>query len=214
MAIRTIHFALAILLLPSSLSTFGQSKDASPALRDHFVRDENRHYVYLRFDHLGIGAKFSDDEPPKRLWLHFVNNCNVGIVLGTFGVPDGSLKGEVGLIHYVVRDQPVLTITGVRADGSPLDAPSADSPQEQKMPEGYDAEAHSVAHLAPGESVLFSIPVNHLGTTWHIKIPYTFEIPKGRGPRPDDVGGEPQMVLLYSRWDLPKEIEKQLFKTH
>lgn len=209
----TIHFVLAIFLLSSSLSAFGQSKDASPALREHFVRDENRYYVYLRFDHLGTGAKFNDDEPPKRLWLHFVNNCNVGIVLGTFGVPDGSLKDEVGLIHYVVGDQPVLTITGTRADGSP-DAPSEDSPREQKMPAGYVAELHSVAHLAPGESALFSIPVNHLGKTWHIEIPYTFETPSRGGPHPDDVGGEPQMVLLYSREDLPEEIKKQLFRNH
>ena len=173
-----------------------------------FVTDQNRPYVYLQFDHMGVGAKFSDDEPPRRVWFRFVNNCAVGIVLRTFGVPEGSAKGEVGVMHDVVRDAPksglILGVTPER------NTANRDPRQKEKMPTGYDRDVSSTASIAPGQSVLFSVPVSHLGKSWHIEIPYSFDLPYGTGPRQPTTAGEPRMVLLYYVWDLPQDLQQQL----
>jgi len=80
------------------------------------------------------------------------------------------------------------------------------------MPMGYDAEVSSVERIPPGNSLLFSIPVTHLSKAWHVEIPYKFDVPPGKGPRQPIVGGEPKMVLLYSAWDLPEDVERQLLR--
>ena len=202
-----------MLLLCSLVSVWSQSPSQTSAPPTRFVIDENRPYVYLRFDHMGAGARFSDDEPPKRVWLRFVNNCNVGIVLRTFGVPEGTLKDEVGVIHHVVKNPPQFRIHGVDNDPPPLNAQSSEPPQQARMPTGYDSDVSSAEIILPGQSVLFSVPVTHLSKSWHLEVPYKFDVPSGKGPRQPIVGGEPRMVLLYSAWDLPEDIQQQLPKS-
>jgi hypothetical protein len=201
-----------MLLLSPLVSAWSQSKNQGSAPTTRFVIDENRAYVYLRFDHMGPGVKFSDDEPPKRVWFRFVNNCNVGIVLRTFGVPEGSQKDEIGVMHRVVKDAPQFRIYGITTDPPPLSTQSSEPPQEIRMPMGYDFELSELESIPPGKSALFSVPVTHLSKSWHIEIPYTFDVPSGKGPRQPIVGGEPKMVLLYSAWDLPPDIQQQLPK--
>ena len=201
-----------MLLLSLFVSAWSQSKSQTSALLPRFVIDENRQYVYLHFDQLGTGAKFSDDEPPKRVWFRFVNNCNVGIVLRTFGVPEGSRKDEIGVMHDVVKDAPQW-IHGVNNSPPPLNTQSSEPSQQAGMPMGYDFEVSSSEIIPPGKSVIFSVPVSHLSKFWHIEIPYKFDVPSGEGPRQPTTGGEPRMVLLYSAWDLPEDIQQQLPRT-
>jgi hypothetical protein len=163
-------------------------------------------------DHVGIGVRFSEDEPPKRVWFRFFNNCMVGVVLRTFSVPDRSQKDEVGVIHYVVKDAPQFRIRDVN-DAPPPNAGSSEPRQEPRMPMGYDFELSSTLSVPPGKSVLFSVPVTHLSKSWHIEIPYTFDVPSGKGLRNPVTGGEPRMVLQYSAWDLPEDIQQQLSST-
>lgn len=182
-----------------------------------FVIDQNRPYVYLQFDHTGTGVKFSHDEPPKRVWFRFVNNCSVSVLLRTFGVPEGSPKDEVGVIHYVVRDreQPGV-IHGVRAvegDEIPTDRKGTELPPAAEIPMGYDFAVSSAESIPPGKSLLFSVPVTHLSKSWHIEIPYEFDLPSGKGPRQPIRGGEPKMVLIYSAWDLPEDVWQHLLQT-
>ena len=201
---------IALFLLCPLSSAWGQSSRTS-GLSSQFVIDENRPYVYLRFDHIGTGVRFSDGEPPNRVWFRFVNNCDMGIVLRTFGAPDGSLKDEVGVIHYVVKDEPILEVTSYIGNGPPArNKKGSESRETAKLPMGYDADLSSVEHISPGNSLLFSIPVTHLSKSWHIEIPYKFDVPAGKGPRQPIVGGEPKMVLLYSVWNLPEDVQKKL----
>jgi hypothetical protein len=203
---------IALFLLCPLASSWGQSSRTS-APSSQFVIDENRPYVYLRFDHMGTGVRFSDDEPPNRVWFRFVNNCDVGIVLRTFGAPDGSLKDEVGVIHYVEKDEAILEVTSGIGNRPPApNEKGSKSRETAKMPMGYDAELSSVHHVSPGNSLLFSIPVTHLSESWHIEIPYKFDVPIGKGPRQPIVGGEPKMVLLYSVWNLPEAVQQQLLR--
>jgi len=195
-------------LLSSFVSAWSQSTKRALALSS-FVIDENRPYVYLLFDHVGKAVGYSKDEPPTRVWLRFVNNCRVPIVLRTFGAPEGSSKEEAGLIHEVVKDVQFQT-RGVKVEPPLPNRESSEPDDEPQMPAGYDSEVSSTESVPPGQSLLFSVPVTHLSKSWHLEIPYTFDLPRGKGPRLPVVGGEPQMVLLYSGWDLPDEVQKQL----
>jgi hypothetical protein len=204
---RTCVILTMVLLCPF-LSAWSQSTNRPSALPG-FVIDENRTYVYLRFDHVGKGVKFSDDEPARRVWLRFVNNCRVGIVLRTFGAPEGSPKDEVGVMHRVVKDVQ-FRIRDVEPEPPALNAKDAEPRQEAKMPGGYDFDLALAETVPPGKSLLFSVPVTHLSNSWHMEIPYEFDLPRGKGPRQQIVGGRPSMILRYSAWDLPEDVQKQL----
>ena len=192
--LAAISFALVLVL--SSVAQDARSTN-------DFVIDENRQYVYLVFDHMGKGPRFADDEPATRIWFKLVNNCRVPIRVRTFGTPKGSLDGEIGVLHYVVRDDERMEIT------SDLD-PTRSRKAEPKMPVGYVAEVSSAAAIAPNHSLLFSIPTTNLNDSWHIEIPYEFKVPTGKCCRPENVGGEPKMVLRYSIWDLPTAVKREL----
>ncbi len=188
---------------------WGQSRQSVSAQPARFIIDESRPYVYLRFDHMGAGVKFAVDEPPERVWFRFVNNCRVRISLSAFGAPDGSPKDEVGVMHDVVRDSADLILDVSNNPPAP-DAKRSDKDEEANMPTGYEFDVGSRVTIPPGKSVLFSIPVTHLSKLWHIEIPYEFDLPSGKGPRLPRVGGEPKMVLFYSIWDLPEDIQQKV----
>jgi hypothetical protein len=138
------------MLLFSFVSAWSQSKGQGSAPPTRFVIDENRPYVCLRFDQFGTSPRFSDDEPPKRVWFRFVNNCTVGIVLRTFGVPGGSQKEEIGVMHDIVKDEPQFRIHGVGNGSPPLNTQSSESSQEAGIPMGYDFEVSSLESIPPG----------------------------------------------------------------
>lgn len=211
MAQKCFIFAM---LLFAFVSAWSQSKHRIPTPPTRFVIDENRAYIYLLFDHVGTGIRMSEDEPTGRVWFRFVNNCNIGIALRTFGLPEGSLKDEVGLIHNVVKDAPQLRVRSDIDNDPPVLNAQPELRQETNMPTGYNVELSSKVMVQPGRSLLFSVPVTHLSKSWHIEIPYTFDVPPGKGPRPPIVGGQPRMVLEYSAWDLPEDIQKQLPRIH
>jgi len=185
------------------------------ATASEFVIDANKAYVYLLFDHTGRGARFAEDEPATRIWFRLVNNCRVPILVRTFGVPDGSFKGEVGVMHDVVANTDTVRITSedisvpLVNDVTPK-TPSPTAEKERRVPFGYNFDVGSLAEILPGKSLLFSIPTTHLSEKWHIEIPYTFKVPRGKCCRPENIGGEPRMVLVYSDSYLPDPIRKQL----
>jgi hypothetical protein len=198
-----------VFLCVAGLHVDAQSSDLSKS----FVINPDRAFVYVKFDHIGKGAPFYGDEPSTRIWLRIVNNCRVAIVVSTFGAPDGALKGEAGVLHEVVADREPEIITVV--DPSPhkpqtaktQDTASKSNEKEGLMPRGYWADLSSAGTIAPGQELLFSIPVNHLGKRWHINIPFQFGLSSGKGPRADNIGGQPSMVIAYSLYDLPEKIQ-------
>jgi hypothetical protein len=54
------------------------------------------------------------------------------------------------------------------------------------------------------------MPVNHLSKSWHVEIPFEFELPKGKGSRDPINGGIPVMAVQYSLWDLPSKSRPQI----
>jgi hypothetical protein len=194
----------------------------------NFVIDTNRAFVYLRFDHVGKGPKRWDAEPELRIWLRFVNNCNVPIELSTYGTPEGGPTEEVGVMDEVVENpRPRIEITS----GPPIETTSVDSAvpgsqppsgqaepntrpeaanEPEEMPTDYWFELGSWMTVQPGKEVLFSIPVNHLGKKWHVEIPFEFKDAGGKFPRDPMNGGQPQMRLLYSLYDLPDQARAEI----
>jgi hypothetical protein len=100
----------------------------------------------------------------------------------------------------VVPDPPMLTITSDKDVNITVNRPH--------MPLGYVGEVSGAIRVEPGESVLFSVPANHLGAQgggWHMEVPFWLATQKGNGSRDPDIGGEPVMSLWYSLYDLPQE---------
>jgi hypothetical protein len=175
----------------------------------NFVLDENRPFVYIEFDHIGPGARRGEAEPLTRIWLRLKNNCKIPINVRANGVPDGSPAGEVGVMHDVVLDAPTLTITGYKSPNEEESVPPPDKKQTKKMaeqmPTGYMNEVGSRVTIMPGKEILFSIPINHVSESWHIEIPFEFDLLNGKFPRDPKVSLGPDITISYSLWNLPPE---------
>jgi hypothetical protein len=180
-------------------------------LGQQFLLNQERTFVYLQFDHLGKGTRFNENEPANRIWFRLVNNCRVPIVIRTFGVPEGSPREEAGLFHNVVANPIVNGVTGISFDSGASPKPAESPISAAPMPNGYDGDISSTATLDGSESLLFSIPVNHLSSKWHIEIPFRFELPHKRPPHYEaNIGGQPHMVITYWLSDLPTDARKQI----
>jgi hypothetical protein len=188
-----------------------------------FVIDSSKPYVYLVVDHRGRREPRNDEEPPQGFWLHLHNNCRVPIIIRTFGVPPGSPAGEIGVLDNVVANPapemgdgsvtsqpgpPVDTandlgnvLSGSRQGepkGAASSAPSAES-APVGMPHGYMYPTSSSVTIGPGQSVYFSIPRNQISVSWHVEIPFHFDLKVRSSIR------EPlQVVTLYEE-DLPRQ---------
>jgi len=204
------RLAVAIALLTSGLA---QNQGSSPppprsTAAERFLLNPDRPFVYLSFDHIGVGERFSQDEPSTRIWLRLVNNCQLPIKVRTFGVPHGTAAGEIGVLHDVVEDHPILTIS---ADVVPKS--NADQKINRgKVPSGYQAELSSATTIASGKDLVFSIPTNHIGDHWHIEIPIQFDLPPSHSLRDEAIGGETSIRISYSEWDLPPSVRPSLPK--
>ena len=211
------HF-LTLLIVPMVCVVSTTLLAQSTKTNKGFLVDVNRPFVYVKFDHIGPGAPRSADEPNSRIWLRLTNNCRIPILVRANGVPDESPKDEVGLEYEVV---PNPTMRGM-VSFSPSDKDRMGlSGETQKsetnvddVPRGYMEEVASLVTIGPGEEVLFSMPINHLGKRWHVEIPFEFELPKpkGKGLRDPINGGIPVMVVQYSLWDLPPESQAETRK--
>jgi hypothetical protein len=190
-----------------------QAQPGNGNIAEQFIFNKERAFTYLQFDHVGKGTRRDENEPAYRIWLRFVNNCRVPIVIRTSGVPDGSPVGEVGIFHNVVANPTTYGVSGggtiLESGASPklAERPAATPP----MPDGYDADVSSTATLQASESLLFSIPINHLSEKWHIVIAFRFDLPHKRPLHYEaNIGGQPHMAISYWLSDLPADARKQV----
>ena len=182
------------------------------------VIDENRPFVYIKFDHIGPGEQRSEDEPSSRIWLHLKNNCRIPIQVIANGVPDGSPRDEVGIQHEVVPNPPIRGLVTYSFPVTPKPLGVANPEQHtstaevEEMPRGYVIDVGSLVTIMPGKDILFSIPINHLSERWHVEIRLEFDLPKGKGSRNPKVSLGPSMVIEYSMEDLPPEFRATVEK--
>lgn len=167
-SMRTILFLMLSLIalrmgLPQSNSS------------DWFVLNPRMPYVYLIFNHSGKRVPAMNGESTQGLWLKLVNNCRVPVVIGTFDL--GTKDIGIGVIHEVIPVTAAPISGGIDKDGKP-------TPKRQvrnvKPPEGYTFGVHSTKTLGPGESVLFSVPLEHISPDWFLRVKYAMDLPASR----------------------------------
>lgn len=148
------YTALVVLVL--ALTARGQKQP------DSFVLDQSKEFVYIAFDHVGPRKPaFYKDEIPKGLWLRIVNNCRVLIEVPTFdpetGDPGTGVYDEI-IMHGRNPEQPE----------SNDDAPKPEPPPEYSSGmAGFD-----LAAIPPGQSLLFSVPMNHVSPDWDLGVAF------------------------------------------
>ena len=152
-----------------------------------FILDETKPYVYLKFDHVGPRKPLQAGEGSQGLWLRIVNNCKVPIGVKTYGVTSGD--PGAGVFDEVI---PIKQGFSVQADSAeiPLAQEKSQPPvqkknKKQRIPQGYSAELSSVTRVLPGQSLLFSVPRNHVSRDWFMRVKFILDVNKpsvGSGP--------------------------------
>lgn len=188
--------SLGTLLLITSV------KDTRPGV-DDFLLDPSRHYVYLKFDHVGKRDPLLPTENNKGLWLRLVNNCRVPISVAIFNTEnaDQSVGVYDELVPSIIKaPMPILHFPS--APRRPI--PSVQTPAEE-MPQGYSpADTFSTTIISPGDNLLLNLPLNHVGPSWGLQIRFYFELP-GEG-----YGTGPYSVVSFDRQDIPEKFREPL----
>jgi hypothetical protein len=131
------------------------------------------------------------------------------------GVLDQVIVRKTGVV--ITSDLPVetesepISISTIDGEVSPTEeAPAlpettsvpAKKTEEKNPPEGYwdtMSELHSMTRVPPGHDLLFSIPINHVGPTWFLRVGVLLDVSEPR------VGEGPYIELDFSRWQIPTD---------
>jgi hypothetical protein len=152
-----------------------------------FVIDETRPYVYIEMDHVGPRKPLRQGEPTVGLWLRIVNNCRIPIKIPTFGVTSGD--SGVGVLHDVVPFAAART----EADDEIIPTTEAAPRQKGAPPEGYSADVYSMTTIAPGKSVRFSVPIDHVTERWFLRVRFVLAVGK------PSIGNQPNSYVDFTK---------------
>jgi len=163
-----------------------------------FVIDQTKPYVYIKFDHLGTRAPILEGESPKGLWLRLVNNCRVpvSVLARDTGTRDPGVVINDEVVPSDIAPAPILI--GPEPNSSHRD--------KAKPPEGYDFHVGSRTMIRPGETLLFSVPANHVRPSWFLRVTFTLEPLKSHIPQPSS-----QAAFTWA--DLPEQFRQAGFAT-
>jgi len=139
-----------------------------------------------------------------------MNNCRLPIVVGTSGAPDGSPKGEEGLMNETIvafdLERGIHGI-GILADGT-TEPKILKNATPEELPHQYGIDVGMQRPIAPGQGLLFSVPINHVGEQWYFRIPFELYLETTTAAsRPADAGGLVSMEINYTMYDLPPEAQ-------
>lgn len=159
-----------------------------------FLIDSTKDYAYLQLDHVGDRKQLPGDTVSKGLWIRLVNNCRVPLVVATFD--PGTGDPGMGVFDEVVPSVakgPKLHLGGTKSSSSQPRIAS-------KAPEGYSLpDAFSSTRIPPGESILFSVPANHVGPSWSMQIRFYLS------PSKEEYGSGPYSVVTFDWVDVPEQ---------
>ncbi len=173
----------------------------------NFVLDSSKPYVYLAFDHVGSRKPIEQGEDTQGMWLRIINNCKVPIAINTYKrdsagsgvvVFDEVLRIGKGLtVHADYGEIPTVPADeeGLIGDQSGKQKPAQEEKGKQDsgsreetqptMPHGYSAELLFVTRVLPGQSLLFSVPRDHVSPDWFMRIKFILDVSKpSLGPGP------------------------------
>jgi hypothetical protein len=158
---------IVVLFVASSVlvPTFGQRKNVIRAKTDLRL-DKRKPSVFISFDHLGRRPPLEQGESNEGVWLRLNNNTRVSIFFASFSVPKA--LGEVGMFYDIIS----TSYKSNYHDPSLMTPPA----EEQELPVGYTLGHTSSAYLLrSGQSVLFSVPREHLPDRVGLRISFNYE---------------------------------------
>lgn len=162
------------------------ASEADRQSRQQVLLDDSKPGVYVTFERFGSRAPEFEGESERRVWLTLHNNYLFSIVVPTFALrepqdcEDPHRSCEVNV---------------------PYSVESVSPESDRTLPEGYTAELQTLLHVKPGDSLLFSIPAEHLNSTRYILVP--FEIEDETGPQKGGIA--PRHYAIFLGWLLPQE---------
>jgi len=188
---------ITALFLWIALSSVPSVINATPKAGS-FLIDPSKPYVYLKFDRVGDRQPLSQEEASKGLWLRLVNNCRIPIIVAVFNT--GGAGSGIGVYDEVVSSAvrgPVVHFGGL-AKGQ-----SASTDLSQAPPRGYALpDAFSTTTISPGESLSFSVPLNHVGPSWGLQIRFYLDLAG------DSYGSGPYSVVSFDWQDMPEKFRE------
>lgn len=138
---------------------------------------KDRPTVYITYERSGPRVPLSNGEGDRGIWLSLHNNTKWKLILRVGGVPSPSY-GDAVVLYEVER-----------TEGSGF------------IPIGYRSHVASVIKLKAGDSIVFSLPQEHLGKGLALRVRYMYEWEL----RKDDSlsANEPYHSVTFASSDLP-----------
>lgn len=146
--------------------------------------DSSRPLVDVRFERLDNSG--AGGEGP-RLILRLRNNLRCPIRVSTTNAP-GAVPIEIR--HEIKR---LDSLSGMPS------GPRVTSKWIGPPPELFVGDVGGNERIEPGSSLLFSVPWNHVGPTWWIKLTFSFDLPVA--------GQQPVGLVDYAWTDVPSRIQ-------
>lgn len=139
--------------------------------------NKDRPTVYVTYERSGRRVPLSNGEGERGIWLRLHNNTNWKLILRVGGVPNPSYGDAV--VFYEVE----------RTKGSGF------------IPVGYRSHVASVIKLKARDSLVFSLPQEHLAKGLAVRVRYNYEWEL----RKDDSlsANEPYHSVTFASSDLP-----------
>jgi hypothetical protein len=167
-------------------------------VQSDFVLNRSMPYVYLQFDHIGPRAPILPGEGTIGLYLRIVNNCRVPILATEFST---SLANDgVNLFDEIIPDPIKLDITVEHARRG---AQKAKRIKHELPPLGYSDEISNMLRVYPGKDLLFSVPINHVGDDWFMRVQFALDV------NDPSIGRGPYAYLDFYKGQIPKAALKK-----
>ncbi len=184
---------VVLIALSFAVPTLCQRK-SSVRIKTDLRLDQAEPSVYVSFDHFGARQPLEAGESSDGVWLRLHNNTRSSIFLASFSVPKA--LGQVGMFYEIVS---------AAYDDNYRD-PSVPKPDTklQDLPVGYTLGHTSSAYLLrPGQTVLFSVPREHLPESVGLRITFNYEW-ELEGEMESVRTGEPKHFVFFYSSRLPK----------
>ena len=169
-----MRIRVSLLLLAACMSAHCQKRYA-----DDFVIDHSKPYAYIAFDHIGPRTPQGPEEGNIGLWLRIVNNCRIPIVVPASGYPKGDKDPGVVVLDEIELRKPGTSLTMTLADGKEITSNPQPPKTNEQPPKGYaedNIDVFSAIDIQPGESLLFSVPLNHVSDWWNLYVRASLEV--------------------------------------
>jgi hypothetical protein len=210
-ALLAILFTL-ILALPASAQSA-----TSPITKKDVLISKEKPSVYTTFERAGQRERLYAAESDQGIWLRLHNNTKWSINIAT-------LSAYLGEKTSLIRLSDGRSVFGLRegVEISPRHGIEVvDHYESRKMPDGsihinesvglpnppvgYNKGGHIIANawLAPGRSVIFSVPKEHLAKRLAIFVSFKYEWETAER---DDGGNEPEHRVYFRAADLPESL--------